>query len=79
MITDDPRKWIQIAGELRERIDSGVLKPSDRVSITAEVRARGVDRRTVGKALQQLEREGRVARFPAYGYVVQGSDLRPRT
>jgi DNA-binding GntR family transcriptional regulator len=79
MITDDPRKWVQIADELRERIDTGVLKPSDRVSITAEVRARGVDRRTVGKALQQLEREGRVARFPAYGYVVQSSASQPGT
>lgn len=75
----DPRKWVQIANELRERIDSGVLKPRDRISMAAEARARGVDRGTVGKALRQMEQEGRVVRFPAYGYVVQGGDPQPGT
>lgn len=71
-MTDDPRKWVQIIDDLRSRIDDGKLQKYDLISITYEEQARGVSRPTIRKALQKLEAEGRVRRYPGHGYVVLG-------
>ena len=75
-MTDDPRKWVQVASDLRARIDAGDLKPQDRVGTRYEMQARGLSKNTVRKALRALEAEGRLKRFPGHGYVVWG-DGRP--
>jgi hypothetical protein len=70
--SDDPRKWTRIAGDLRDQMDAGELKPDARVSIAQESRARGASRTTVAMALKALAAEGRLKRFPGHGCVVVG-------
>ena len=69
-MTDDPRKWVQIASWLREQIETGQLEPHTPVFIGDESRAWKVSRDTVSKALHALEEEGRLRRFPGHGYIV---------
>jgi DNA-binding GntR family transcriptional regulator len=71
-MTDDPRKWVQTADDLRAKMDAGELKPDARVSARHESQARGVHRATVARALQALAAEGRLRRYPGHGYVVVG-------
>ena len=78
-MTDDPRKWVQIANDVRDRINAGQLKPHDRVSVKYESQARETTRETAAKALQALAAEGRLKLFPGHGYVVVGSDLQSET
>ena len=52
-------KWREIAGDLRVKIDHGVLQPGDQVPTeTALAREYGVTRMTARQALVALEREG---------------------
>jgi len=67
---DDPRRWVQIARDLRQRMDNRTLNPDDRPSITYECGKWGIARQTVAKAMRQLEREGRLKRYPGVGYIV---------
>jgi DNA-binding GntR family transcriptional regulator len=67
---DDPRKWVQITNELRDRISSGELEPGKSVYVVLESQARGVGKETVRKAVRVLEGEGLLKRVPGYGYFV---------
>jgi DNA-binding transcriptional MocR family regulator len=68
----DPRQYMRLAALLRERILSGKLRPGSRVpSITVLCRERETSRRTAGKAMQVLEAEGLLVRFPGLGYFVR--------
>ena len=71
-MTEDPRKYMQVASALRARIDAGELKRQDRVATQYEMQARGLSKSTVLKALRLLEAEGRLKRFPGHGYIVMG-------
>lgn len=71
-MTDDPRKWVRIADDLRRRMDVGELKPDARVSIKRESQAGGVAKSTVAKAVRLLAGEGRLRLYPGHGYIVVG-------
>lgn len=72
MTTTDPRAYVRIADDIRERIENGTLGPGDRVSITALCSRypRPVARQTAAKALRLLESEGLIRRWPGLGYIV---------
>ena len=69
----DPRVYVRIAAGLRRRIESGELAPGEPVpSITTLTQEWGVARETAAHALQVLEAEGLVRRYPGRGYYVIG-------
>jgi DNA-binding GntR family transcriptional regulator len=69
----DPRVYVRIAADLRRRIEADELKPGQPVpSITTLCQEWGVARETAAHALQALEAEGLVRRYPGRGYYVTG-------
>jgi DNA-binding GntR family transcriptional regulator len=69
----DPRIYLRIAAEIRGRIEAGDLKAGQPVpSITTLCQEWGVARETASHALQVLEAEGLVRRYPGRGYYVTG-------
>jgi len=67
----DPRVYVRIAAEIRTQIQSGELKAGQPVpSITSLCQEWGVARETAAHALQVLEAEGLVRRYPGRGYYV---------
>jgi DNA-binding GntR family transcriptional regulator len=61
----DPRIWVRIAADLRARITGGTYPPGQPVpSIKYLSQQWGTDRHTAGKALQLLESEGLLRRYP---------------
>ena len=67
----DPRIYVRIAGDIRSRIEADELKPGQPVpSITSLCQEWGVARETAAHALQVLETEGLVRRYPGRGYYV---------
>jgi GntR family transcriptional regulator len=70
---NDPRRYRQIANDVRELITSGQIacgQPSP--TITELVARYGTARQTAGKALRLLSEEGILARYPGFGYYVTG-------
>lgn len=68
---DDPRKYVQLANELRRQIKDGALRPGQPVpSITELAAERGWSRGTCRQAMQTLTDEGLVGRTPGLGYYV---------
>lgn len=61
---------MQIANDLRGKMDAGTLGPGARPSITVLSQEWGTARQTAAKALRKLEGEKRVKRYPGVGYVV---------
>ena len=71
-MTDDPRRYRQIASTLRERIKDGDLKSGYPLpSIKTICQESGCSRATVGKAIALLVAEGLVIRIPGLSYYVQ--------
>jgi GntR family transcriptional regulator len=67
----DPRRYRQMAGEVRGRIASGELAPGQPAPSIPELTARhGCARQTAAKALRLLEDEGLLRRYPGFGYYV---------
>ena len=60
-----------VAAELRTRINSGKLKPGDRLVEWSLASHMGISRAPVREALRQLEFEGLVASRPRRGYIVR--------
>ena len=77
---DDPRAYQQMAQMIRKVIANGTLKAGDPApSATALAREQGHSRQTCGRALQMLEEEGLVVRYPGLGYfVAKATRARPR-
>jgi DNA-binding GntR family transcriptional regulator len=69
----DPRAYMQIAAAVRQRLDGGTLQPGDKVTITDLAESHGVSRQTAARGLRVLEDEGRLRRFPGFGYAVQAT------
>ena len=70
--SDDPRIYVRIAAQLRQRMGSGDLAAGDRVpSITTLTQEWGVARETAAHALRVLEEDGLIQRFPGKGYYVK--------
>jgi len=69
----DPRIYLRIAADVRARIEAGGLEAGQPApSITALCQEWGVARETAAHALQVLEAEGLVRRYPGRGYYVTG-------
>jgi DNA-binding GntR family transcriptional regulator len=66
----DPRLWVRIAEDLREKLTSGVIAAGSTVSITPLAEEWGSSRETVAKALRALEGDGLIRRYPGLGYYV---------
>ena len=71
MDEQDPRIYLRIAADVRARIEAGKPGPGQPApSITALSQEWGVARETAAHALQVLEAEGIVRRYPGRGYYV---------
>ena len=71
MEDEDPRIYVRIAAGIRARIEADELKAGQPVpSITSLCQEWGVARETAAHALQVLEDEGLVRRWPGRGYYV---------
>jgi GntR family transcriptional regulator len=69
---DDRSPYRQIADRLRAAIDSGALRPGDRLPSEAELREHyGVARMTARQAIQELRAEGRVVAEHGRGVFVR--------
>jgi DNA-binding GntR family transcriptional regulator len=67
----DPRKYVQLADELRRQIMEGTLRPGQPVpSITKLAAERGWSRGTCRHAMERLTTEGLVRRILGLGYYV---------
>src|SRR5579859_2730622 len=67
-------RYLQIVEEIGERIDSGKLRPGERVPSTRQIsREWGVAIATATKALATLSRQGRVQALPGVGTVVSSA------
>lgn len=64
---DDPRKYMQIANDVRMKIKAGDLKPGDQVP---PLQTFGTARQTAAKGLNVLVEEGLLIRYPGLGYYV---------
>jgi GntR family transcriptional regulator len=70
----DPRRYRQIADEVRELITSGKIERGKPAPSITELAARyGTARQTSAKALRLLVDEGLLTRYPGFGYYVTGS------
>ncbi|KDN80949.1 GntR family transcriptional regulator [Kitasatospora cheerisanensis] len=64
-------RYEEIAGELRQRIERGELRPGDRVPSTREITRRwNVAMATASKVLAELRGQGLVRAVPGIGTVV---------
>lgn len=71
----DPRKYIQLAAELRHCILDGTFRPGDpapSINVLAAERG-GWARQTVAKSFQILEGEGLLIRVKGFGYFILGT------
>lgn len=73
----DRPAYKQIADQLRERLDSGEIKPGDRLpSETELIRTTTMSRATVRRGLNELVKEGRVEARPGEGVFALGPPRR---
>jgi GntR family transcriptional regulator len=71
--------YYQVMQEIKHSIDSGELKPGDRIPTETTIMKRyGISRATVRQALLQLVSEGYLWRLKAKGTFVNSSPERPR-
>jgi DNA-binding GntR family transcriptional regulator len=69
-VTTDPRVWVRIAEDLREKLRAGVIVAGEQVSIAQLSGEWGTSRGPVAKALRTLEADGLIRRYPGVGYYV---------
>lgn len=73
-------RYLQIAAELRRRIETGELAPGDRVPSTREITRRwGVAMATATKVINELRQAGLVRAVPGVGTVVDAGARPART
>ncbi|HEX4829761.1 MAG TPA: winged helix-turn-helix domain-containing protein [Trebonia sp.] len=69
----DPRRYRQIADEVRELITSGQIARGKPAPSISELSGQyGTARQTAAKALRMLVDEGLLTRYPGIGYYVTG-------
>lgn len=66
----DPRKYIQIARELKKEMTMGVLEYGEIVTIAGLSKDFGVSRQTARRALKVIERDGYISACGTAGFVV---------
>jgi DNA-binding GntR family transcriptional regulator len=69
-IAPDPRIYVRIAEDLRQKIRTGVIESNTPVSITYLSQEWGASRQTAAKAVHALARDGLLRRYPGVGYYV---------
>ncbi len=70
-IRPDPRRYRQMADEIRGLITSGAIAPGQPAPTITELSAKhGCARQTAAKALRVLVDEGLLIRYPGFGYYV---------
>jgi GntR family transcriptional regulator len=69
-VVTDPRVWVRITADLREKLAAGVIAAGDTVSIARLSEEWGTSRSPAAKALRTLEADGLVRRYPGVGYYV---------
>jgi DNA-binding GntR family transcriptional regulator len=67
-IMTDPRLWVRITADLRDKLGSGAIAAGDPLSITRLCEEWGSSRQTASKALRALEDDGLIRRYPGVGY-----------
>jgi DNA-binding GntR family transcriptional regulator len=67
-IMADPRLWVRIAADVRDKLSSGSIAAGDSVSIAQLCEEWGSSRQTAAKALRTLEDDGLIRRYPGVGY-----------
>jgi DNA-binding LacI/PurR family transcriptional regulator len=71
-------KYLQLAEQLRQQIESGTLQPNDRLPSFPQLRAQhGVTNSTVEKVYSLLERDGLIERQPSRGTFVASRKIEP--
>lgn len=70
-MTGDPRRYMRVYEYLREQIAQGELRPGTILNIGLIADQRDVSRPTVAHALQLLEADGKVKRYPGIGWQVE--------
>lgn len=74
------KRYLEIAGELRARMDSGRLRPHQKLASQNELATEfGVCQATVQKSLKELERAGLLWTHPGKGRFVADREVRSRT
>jgi DNA-binding GntR family transcriptional regulator len=66
----DPRKYRQLAAQLRADLEAGTIPPGASLSIGTLSRERGWSRETCAKALRVLVDDGWLTLYPGAGYTV---------
>jgi DNA-binding GntR family transcriptional regulator len=69
-IMTDPRLWVRITEDLRNKLSNGAVAAGDPLSITQLCEQWGSSRQTASKALRALEDDGLIRRYPGVGYFV---------
>jgi DNA-binding GntR family transcriptional regulator len=67
---DDPRLYVRITADLRQKISGGDIQAHANVSVTTLSQQWRVHRQTASKALRALEEDGLIRRYPGVGYYV---------
>ena len=77
-ICPDPRRYLKIAGDIREQVANGTLAPGKPIpAITVLCRQYDYSRGTVRKGLRILEQEGILCRVRGLSYYVSSESLAP--
>jgi DNA-binding GntR family transcriptional regulator len=71
----DPRLWVRITEDLRDKLSNGAIIAGDSLSIAQLCEEWGSSRQTASKALRALENDSLIRRYPGVGYFV----LSPRS
>jgi DNA-binding GntR family transcriptional regulator len=67
----DPRPYVRMAADVRRKINEGIIKPSDSVTIAQLRKEHGHARQTCIKTLRLLAAEGLLRWYPGVGYYVR--------
>jgi DNA-binding GntR family transcriptional regulator len=76
-VSADPRIYMRIATDVRDKLASGAIATGDTVPITGLARQWSTTRETASRALRALQRDGLLTLYPGIGYVVLPQAITP--
>jgi DNA-binding GntR family transcriptional regulator len=75
MTMPDPRAYRRLAALLRDQITNGAIAPGAQLPPIGDLRRQhGHSRQTVAKAMNVLQDEGLIRRWPGLGYFADGKN-----